>query len=342
MPQIPSARCLPLLFALIAPMASAQPNVGASPPARYVLDHARIYTVDAARPTAEAMAIDAGLIVAVGTSAEMAAQYASWPRVEMGGKTVVPGLIDAHAHLLGLGQSLLQADLVGTASLAEIGDRLRAFAATAPAGAWITGRGWDQNDWGTDGAFPTRQDLDAVLADRPVWIQRVDGHASWANTAALRAAGIDPEAAAAADPDGGQVLRDAQGRPTGVFVDAAEALVARAVPAMTEAQWAEALRRAVAETTRAGLTGVHEAGVPLPALDLYRAAIAAGDLPIRVYAMIEPGEVDAFCAANPSGALADPSGRLVVRSVKVYADGALGSTARPCWPTTPTRPAAAA
>ena len=310
-------------LAFLAPMASAQPQP--APPARYVLDHARIYTVDAAHPIAEALAVDAGRIVAVGTSAELAAQYAAWPRIDVGGRTVVPGLIDAHAHLLGLGQSLLQADLVGTASLADIGDRLRAFAATAPAGAWITGRGWDQNDWAGSGAFPTRHDLDAILADRPVWIQRVDGHASWANTAALRSAGIDPDAAAPADPAGGQVVRDARGRATGVFVDAAEALVARAVPAMTDAEWAEALRRATEETTRAGLTGVHEAGVPLAALDFYRAAIAAGTLPIRVYAMVEPGEIDAFCAANPSGALVDPSGRLAVRSVKVYTDGALGS-----------------
>ena len=312
-----------LLAALTAPMSAAQP--ASAPPTRYVLDHARIYTVDAARPTAEAFAVDAGRIVAVGTTAEMARDYAAWPRVDAGGRTVVPGLIDAHAHLLGLGQTLGQADLVGTRSVAEIGERLVAFAASMPGGGWILGRGWDQTDWGTDGAFPTRQDLDAVIADRPVWIQRVDGHASWANTAALRAAGIDPEAAAPADPAGGHIVRDAAGRPTGVFVDAAEALVAASVPAMTAADWTEALRRATAETARAGLTGVHEAGVPLSALMLYQGAIAAGRLPVRVYAMIQPDAIDAFCAAHAGGRLVDPSGRLVVRSVKLYADGALGS-----------------
>ncbi|HEX8386240.1 MAG TPA: amidohydrolase, partial [Rubricoccaceae bacterium] len=170
-----------------------------------------------------------------------------------------------------------------------------------------------------------RHDLDALVADRPVWIQRIDGHASWANTAALRAAGIDPDAAAPPDPAGGHVVRDAQGRPTGVFVDAAEALVAASVPEMTAEEWTEALRRATAETARAGLTGVHEAGVPLSALAQYQAAIADGRLPIRVYAMIQPQEIDAFCAATPGARLADPSGRLVARSVKLYADGALGS-----------------
>ena len=101
------------------------------------------------------------------------------------------------------------------------------------------GRGWDQNDWGGDGAFPTRADLDAAFPDRPVWLGRVDGHAGWANTAALRAAGIDPDAPAPADPEGGAVLKDADGRPTGVFVDAAEALVANAIPAPDEATMAE-------------------------------------------------------------------------------------------------------
>lgn len=318
-------RRLPLALAVLtAPMALAQAQVGAGPPPGYVLDHARIYTVDRARPLAEAMAVADGRVVALGTSAEMAAAYADWPRVEMDGRTVVPGLIDAHAHLLGLGESLLQADLVGTASVAEVGERLRAAAAAAEPGAWVTGRGWDQNDWGAGGAFPTRADLDAFVPDRPVWVQRVDGHASWANTAALRAAGIDPDAPAPPDPAGGQVVRDAAGRPTGVFVDAAEALVAASVPPRTFEQQAAALRRALDETARAGLTGVHEAGIPLAALDLYSVAIQDGRFPVRLYAMIEPGELDAYCARR-TGPYVHWSGRLAVGALKVYADGALGS-----------------
>ncbi len=308
------------IFALVllASAASAQP-------VRYVLDGARIYTSDAARPTAEALAVDAGRIVAVGTRADMARDYAEWPRLDLAGKTVVPGLIDAHAHLMGLGMSLLQADLVGTTSVADVRARLVAFAASAPADAWITGRGWDQNDWGAGGAFPTRADLDAAFPSRPVWLQRVDGHAAWGNTAALRAAGIDPDAAAPADPPGGQIRRDDQGRATGVFIDGAQALVDGAVPAPSLETYSEALRRATAETARSGLTGVHDAGVPLAALALYGQAIAAGHFPLRVYAMIEPDAVAAFCAMHPDGRMIDPSGRLVARSVKVYADGALGS-----------------
>ena len=311
-------RSVALLLALVAAPAAAQ-----DVPARYVATGATVYTVDDDRPTAEAFAVEDGRFVAVGTEAEVRAAYPDWPRLDLGGAAVVPGLIDAHAHLLGLGQALLQADLVGTASTAEVVERLRDFAATLPDGAWITGRGWDQNDWGGDGAFPTRADLDAAFPDRPVWLTRIDGHAAWANTAALRAAGLDPDAAAPPDPEGGAVLRDADGRPTGVFVDAAEGLVARALPAPDAAFYQEALRRALAETTKYGLTGVHEAGVPMGALDLYREAIDAGRFPIRNYAMLSQDQLAAFCERYPDGV--EHGGRLVARSLKVYADGALGS-----------------
>jgi predicted amidohydrolase YtcJ len=307
------------LVLLLAPLLAA-----AQPAERRVFHNARIHTVHAAQPRAEALAVEDGRIVAVGATADVLAGRADWPRTDLGGRTVVPGLIDAHAHLMGLGTSLLQADLVGTASKAEVVERLRAFERTLAPGDWLTGRGWDQNDWGDGEPFPTRADLDAAFPDRPVWLNRVDGHADWANTAALRAAGIDPDAPAPPDTDDGAVLRDAQGRPTGVFIDGAARLVERAVPALDAADNAEGLRRALAETVRHGLTGVHDAGVSLETLALYQSAIRAGAYPIRTYAMITPGEIAAFCAQS-GGRLADASGRLLVRSVKVYADGALGS-----------------
>ena len=315
-----------LLFALAAlVLALPSPDAAAQAPSRYVAHGARVYTVDAARPVAEAFAVADGRFVAVGSEAEVGAGRADWPRLDLGGRTVVPGLIDAHAHLLGLGEALLQADLVGTASKAEVVQRLRDFAASLPDGAWITGRGWDQNDWGEGEPFPTRADLDAAFPDRPVWLGRIDGHAAWANTAALRAAGIDPDAPAPDAPEGGAVILDAEGRPTGVFVDTAEGLVAQAVPAPDAAFYREALGRALAETARYGLTGVHEAGVPLEALDLYREAIAGGEFPIRNYAMISVGDLDRLCARLADGEAPGVEGRLAVRSVKVYADGALGS-----------------
>ena len=302
-----------LVVALAAPSASGQ---------RLVVHGGTVYTVDADRPTASAFAVEDGRFVAVGTEAEVLDGRADWPRLDLAGRTVTPGLIDAHAHLMGLGQALLQADLVGTTSKADVVARLVAFAETLPDGAWVTGRGWDQNDWGGDGAFPTRQDLDAAFPDRPVFLTRVDGHAGWANTAAIRAAGLDPDGPAPPDTEGGAVIRDAQGRAAGVFVDAAEGLIAGAIPEPDRAFAQEALRRALAETTRYGLTGVHEAGTPLAALGLYRQFAASGQFPIRVYAMVTPDEIAPFCDANPDGVTED---RLVARSVKLYADGALGS-----------------
>ncbi|WP_412068362.1 amidohydrolase [Rubrivirga sp. IMCC43871] len=302
-----------LLALLLAPALAAQ---------GYVATNATVYTVDAARPVAQAFAVEDGRFVAVGSEAELAAAYPDWPTVDLGGRTVTPGFIDAHAHLMGLGEALLSADLVGTTSKADIVARLVAFAADLPDGAWVTGRGWDQNDWGGDGAFPTRADLDAAFPTRPVWLGRIDGHAGWANTAALRAAGIDPDAPAPPDMEGGAVLRDADGRPTGVFVDAAEGLVARAIPAPDAATTAEMLTRALAETSRLGLTGVHEAGIGMAMLPVYQRFAAEGRFPIRNYAMITPGEIGPFCDAFPAGITDE---RVVVRSVKVYADGALGS-----------------
>jgi predicted amidohydrolase YtcJ len=319
-------RLAAFFLALLAAPALAQPlALPDGPP--YVVTDAQIYTVDETRPLAEAMAVgEDGRIAAIGTEAEVLEAYADWPRYNARGRTIIPGLIDAHAHLLNLGTSLLQADLMGTASTSEVLQRLREFEAGLPPDAWLIGRGWDQNDWPAraDGSrpFPTRQTLDAVFANRPVVLTRVDGHAIWANSAALIAAGLDPDIPAPADPEGGQIIRDDRGRPTGVFVDAAEELVVRAVPAPDRAFYTEALERALAETTRHGLTGVHEAGITLDQIDLYRAFASGGRFPIRNYAMVSQSALADFCEAYPEGVADD---RLVVRSVKLYADGALGS-----------------
>ena len=164
--------------------------------------------------------------------------------------------------------------------------------------------------------------LDAAFANRPVWLRRIDGHAGWANSAALRQAGIDPDSPAPADPEGGQVLRDENGRPTGVFIDGAMALVDQGVPEPDEAFYAEALERALDATARVGLTGVHEAGIPIEAIGFYQQFASGGRFPIRNYAMISQEDLGAFCEAYPEGV---SGGRVAVHSVKLYADGALGS-----------------
>lgn len=312
---------MPKLTAALALLMTAAPALAQE--RSTVLHNARIYTAEAEQPVAEALAFEGGRLLAVGAEAELLAAYPEAERLDAGGRTVLPGLIDAHAHLMGLGQALLQADLVGAASAEEAARRVRDFAETLPEGAWVTGRGWDQNLWPGQ-EFPTAADLDEVIPERPAVLSRIDGHALWANTAAMRAAGLDPEAPAPPDPSGGAILRDEAGRPTGVFVDAAEALLARALPPPSEAEARRRLEAALEATASAGLTGVHEAGTNLDQIALYRAAIAEGRFPIRVYAMID-GEgpaLDHFCAEGP---LLDHGGRLAVRSVKLYADGALGS-----------------
>ena len=307
-----------LALACAAPVAAAQP----------VLYHeAVVHTVDDEMPLASAFVVDGGRFVAVGAEDPLAADFPDAERRSLGGATVVPGLIDAHAHLFGLGESLTSADLVGTTSAADVVARLRAFEREMdlPEGTWLTGRGWDQNDWDTGGAFPTRADLDAAFPDRPVWLGRIDGHAGWGNTAALRAAGLDPAAPAPVDPEGGKVLRDEAGRPTGVFIDAAEALVAEAMPAMTDEDHERALRLGLQAMARAGLTGVHDAGLTLAQIRTLQRAADEGWLTARVYAMIggDGPALDYFCETGPVLDYGD--GRVTVRSLKLYVDGALGS-----------------
>ena len=291
-----------------------------------LLSAARIHTMDPAQPQAGAMAYDHdGTIVAVGTREDLLARYPAATQIDAGNATVIPGLIDAHGHVAGLGQSQMQADLVGAGSKEEVLRRLRAFAADLPDGAWLLGRGWDQNDW-PERTFPTAADLDAAFPRRPVWLTRIDGHAGWANSAAIAAA----EAAGGRDlsgdwqPDGGRIVRGANGQPSGIFVDAAMAQVDSAVPGTG----AEAAERALAVgmqlAVEHGLTGVHDAGVSLQQLRAYQALADRGEMPLRVYAMADgDGEALAWLCSN--GPYEHPDGRLQMRAVKLYVDGALGS-----------------
>lgn len=286
-----------------------------------LLTAARIHTADPARPQAQAMAWDeAGRILALGEAAELRDRYPQAQRIEAGDGVVLPGLIDAHAHLMGLGYALMRADLSGTDSKAEILDRLRAFAAELPEGAWLLGRGWDQNRW-PERAFPSAADLDAAFPGRPVWLERIDGHAGWANAAALRASGRDLDGHW--QPPGGRILRE-DGRASGVFVDEAMKLIEAAIPAPDAAYRERALVRALDESVRHGLTGVHDMGVALEDLVLYRRLADAGRLPLRITAYAD-GDQAALAALCAFGPLKHPSGRLRMAGVKLYADGALGS-----------------
>ncbi len=315
-----------LFLAMAACFSASAQETAKDAKAVAVLTAARIHTQDARQPQATAMAWDGqGRIVAVGAAAELRKRYPAARHVDAGKATVVPGLIDAHAHLMELGYALLRADLTGAASQDEVVRRLQEFAKTAPADAWIQGWGWDQNRW-PDTAFPTAAQLDAAFPDRPVWLVRVDGHAGWGNSAALRAA----EARQGArrldgdwQPEGGRIVRDGT-RASGVFVDTAMRLVENAMPAPTEAYREEALSRALAAAVGNGLTGVHDMGVTRADLALMRRFADAGRLPLRIdaYADGDSGALADLCA---HGLYRHAGGRLQMTGVKLYIDGALGS-----------------
>lgn len=285
-----------------------------------LIHNALIHTVNEKQPQASAMAFDGeGKILAVGGK-ELLQRFPAAKRIDLAGKTVVPGLIDAHVHLMSLGIARARVDLVGTESRDEVLERLQAFESTLAEDEWLTGRGWDQNDWPVR-EFPSAADLDGLFPNRPVWLGRIDGHAAWANTAAMNKSTVD--LTTAVDPQGGRIMRDAQGRPTGIFLDAAKVYVDTVEPPLSEEQLDRALKVAVREANSTGLTSVHEAGTGLTTLRRYRRAIDAGKLSLRIYAMAD-GIEDTFAALCRDGMI-EYKNRLSVRSVKFYMDGALGS-----------------
>ncbi len=240
--------------------------------------------------------------------------------IDGGGRTVLPGLIDAHGHVLSYGLSLLRVDLTGAASERDAVERVAAFMAANEGLAWIQGRGWNQTLWDED-RFPAAASLDAAAPDAPVWLTRVDGHAGWANSAAMALAGITR---ATPDPDGGQIVRGADGEPTGVLVDNAMALVSRRIPPLSDGEIERALLASMRALAALGLTGVHDAGIDSATVRAYRALAAAGPLPIRVNAMIAARDPD-YSSLLARGPWESADGTLALRSVKVVADGALGS-----------------
>jgi predicted amidohydrolase YtcJ len=279
----------------------------------------RVWTLDPERPLARALAVRDGKLLAVGTRDEVKAAAGPDAReVELGPATVVPGLVDAHAHIHGLGRSLTTARLEKAPSVDEVVRRLTQAPASSFQGDWLLGKGWDQNEW-PGAAFPGRAELDARFPTTPVFLTRVDHHAAWVNGEALRRAGISRDTP---DPEGGRILKDARGEPTGVLVDNAMDVVAAAIPPPTRDQLETRLRAALERCAQVGLTGVHDAGMDLDAFRLLQEWDAAGTLPVRVYAMAagQGDERHAYLAQGPW------QGRmLAMRSVKFLADGALGS-----------------
>ncbi|MFY0683936.1 MAG: amidohydrolase [Balneola sp.] len=241
--------------------------------------------------------------------------------VDGNGKTMLPGLIDAHGHVMGLGFQQLNVDLMGINSLEATLDTLKSYAEANPDLEWIQGRGWNQTLW-EENEFPTAADIDKVVSDRPVWLSRVDGHAGWGNTMALRMAGVSKDTP---DPQGGKIIRDGSGKATGVFIDAAQGYVESNVPSPTLKEQQLALEKAYAQMAKMGLTSVHDAGVSVAAWDLYKNFADQGEAKTRIYGMIS-GSGNTFDELSKNGPIDSyANDMLSLRSVKLYSDGALGS-----------------
>ena len=291
-------------------------------PADLVVLNARVYTADVNRPVAEAFAVRAGRIAFVGSSrGALALVGPRTERLDLAGRTVIPGMVDAHAHLLGLGQALRTVNLVGTRSYDEVIARVVERVKTARPGEWIRGRGWDQNDW-ADTRFPTHQALSRAVPNNPVYLTRVDGHAALVNAKALELAHVT---AATPDPTGGRFIRDSTGNPTGVLVDGAQGVVGRVIPAASRVELREQTLAAIAEANRWGLTGIHDAGVDAEGIAVYEDLAREGKYDLRNYVMIRSDDstLDAFMKRGRQIGVYD--GRLWIRSIKLVADGALGS-----------------
>jgi predicted amidohydrolase YtcJ len=280
-----------------------------------LVKNATIYTVDKDFSKASAFVVKDGKILEIGLKPELELKYDIKETYDAKGNTVVPGLIDAHAHLYGLGLELRNVDLIGTTSFDEVLKRVVAFQKEKKA-PYIIGRGWDQNDW-DDKNFPTKKELDSLFPDTPVSLRRIDGHAMLVNSKALELAGIT----STTKVDGGEIVLE-NGEPTGVIIDAPMRLIRKTFPKITEKASTEALLEAEKICLKNGLTTVDDAGLPKNIIDLVDSLQQAGKYKLRMYIMAanSPSNLDYYL--NNGIYKTD---RLNVRSFKVYADGALGS-----------------
>ena len=280
-----------------------------------------IHTVEPTLEGAGAFAVREGRFVYVGTREGALALCGPATLVlDLGAATVLPGLIDAHVHLIPLGEALERVALSGARSFEDVVERVVAFAGTT-GDPWIIGGGWDHNDW-TGAAFPTHHTLSRAIVERPVALRRVDGHAMLVNARALALAGVT---ALTDDPPGGRILRDSDGNPTGVLLDTAMDLIERIVPPATHDQLVRWARVAIAEANRFGVTAAGEAMSSSAAIAAYEELGRAGDLRVRIHAMLhdDAASMERFFARGPVSG--EYGGRLSTRAIKMFADGALGS-----------------
>ena len=288
-----------------------------------VLLNGNVITMNPKEPSVEAIAITGDKIVKVGSNKDVKKLIGPQTKViDLKGKTVTPGFIDAHLHFISLGNTKKILNLVGTTSKEEIIQIIANKISKEGEGKWIFGRGWDQNDWPIK-EFPTRWDLDPISPKNPVILRRIDGHALWVNSLVLEKAGITKETL---EPEGGKIIRDSKtGEPTGILIDEAMSLVEKIVPSSTYEERKEMAILASEECSSLGLTTVHDAGVDLETIKIYKELINENKLTVRLYVMLGwPGNaINEYFKKGPE--IGYGNNFLTIRSIKMFADGALGS-----------------
>jgi predicted amidohydrolase YtcJ len=278
--------------------------------------NATIYTVDSSFSISEAMAVKDGKIVETGKTSDLQSKYEAKEKLDAQGKFIYPGFIDAHAHFVGYGQSLFTVDLYDSKSMGEVMQRVKGFDSAHPNETWILGRGWDQNKF-PGKTFPTNEELNKLFPDKPVLLERVDGHASIANDKAFELAGVK-----AGDRIPGGEIETKSGRLTGILIDNAVDLVSSKVPSPTPAKLKEALMEAQKNCFAVGLTTIDDCGLSHEAISFVDSLQKTGDLKMRIYAMLSDAKTNYDFAFQKGKITTD---RLHVCAFKVYADGALGS-----------------
>jgi len=261
---------------------------------------------------------DKGRVVATG-GRSLLNEYPDAIRIDGNGQTVLPGLVDGHAHLYNYGFLAISLNLTGSPSPGAALRQIAEYADSTPLVGWIQGRGWNQVLWNPQ-TFPSASDIDAVVLDKPVWLERIDGHAGWANSRAMEVAGIDDDTP---DPTGGKILRDENGKATGVFIDMAMGLIGRHVPNPDKDDIRAAYRMASRNLLPYGMTGVHDAGISIKEAEVLISMADDGELGLRVYAMLSDSGENLDKMGKPLKG--HGSDMLDIAAVKLYADGALGS-----------------
>jgi len=302
-------------------------------PADLIFTNGIIYTVNESQPTAEAVAVKDGMILAVGTSEEIEKHKGEKTEViDLQGETMTPGIIESHAHLMGIGYNKLELDLMYVKTYDELVEKVAEAVAKAKPGDWITGRGWHQDKWIEKPekmvkGFQTNDQLNEVSPDNPVYLSHASGHAAFANGKALELAGISNlKGERPGEVEGGEIILDELGNPTGILSERAAGLVGRLIPAETPERAEEALTLALKELNEKGITSFHDAGAGQKTIDLIQKFKDEGKLTVRQYVMLtgtQPALLEKWYERGPMIDSADHM--LTVRSIKLNCDGALGS-----------------